>query len=107
MCIRDRRTTRWAQRCKNTLTREDQALFGIVQGGMYKDLRSMSVHDLVKMDFPGYAVGGLSVGEPKDLMYEILEHTVCQLPANKPRYLMGVGTPDCLVEGVLLSLIHI
>jgi len=95
------RTTRWAKRCKDTLTRKDQALFGIVQGGMYKDLRTMSVRDLVELDFPGYAVGGLSVGEPKDLMYEILEHTVCQLPKDKPRYLMGVGTPDCLVEGVM------
>lgn len=95
------RTTRWAKRCKDTLIREDQALFGIVQGGMYKDLRTMSVRDLVDLDFPGYAVGGLSVGEPKDLMYEILEHTVCQLPKEKPRYLMGVGTPDCLVEGVM------
>lgn len=95
------RTTRWAKRCKDTLTRKDQALFGIVQGGMYKDLRTMSVRDLAEFDFPGYAVGGLSVGEPKDLMYEILRHTVCQLPKDKPRYLMGVGTPDCLVEGVL------
>ena len=95
------RTTRWAERCKEAHTRPDQALFGIVQGGMYKDLRSMSVRDLVSLDFPGYAVGGLSVGEPKPLMYEILEHTVHQLPANKPRYLMGVGTPDCLVEGVM------
>jgi queuine tRNA-ribosyltransferase len=94
------RTTRWAKRCKDTLTRADQGLFGIVQGGMYKDLRTMSVNDLKEMDFPGYAIGGLSVGEPKDLMYEILEHTVCQLPKDKPRYLMGVGTPDCLVEGV-------
>ena len=94
------RTTRWAKRCKDTLTRTDQGLFGIVQGGMYKDLRTMSVNDLKEMDFPGYAIGGLSVGEPKDLMYEILEHTVCQLPKDKPRYLMGVGTPDCLVEGV-------
>lgn len=95
------RTTRWAKRCKDTLTREDQGLFGIVQGGMYKDLRTKSVEDLVALDFPGYAVGGLSVGEPKDMMYEILEHTVCQLPKDKPRYLMGVGTPDCLVEGVM------
>ena len=95
------RTTRWAKRCKDTLTREDQGLFGIVQGGMYKDLRTMSVNDLLELDFPGYAVGGLSVGEPKDMMYEILEHTVSQLPQTKPRYLMGVGTPDCLVEGVL------
>lgn len=96
-----KRTTRWAERCKNTLVRDDQALFGIVQGGMYKELRSMSVRDLVALDFPGYAVGGLSVGEPKEVMYEILEHTVCQLPKSKPRYLMGVGTPDCLVEGVM------
>ena len=95
------RTTRWAKRCKDTLTRDDQGLFGIVQGGMYKDLRTMSVNDLLELDFPGYAVGGLSVGEPKDLMYEILEHTVSQLPQTKPRYLMGVGTPDCLVEGVM------
>ena len=95
------RTTRWAQRCKDTMTSEQQGLFGIVQGGMYKDLRTRSVQELVAMDFPGYAVGGLSVGEPKELMYEMLEHTVSQLPQTKPRYLMGVGTPDCLVEGVL------
>ena len=95
------RTTRWAERCQKAHTRKDQALFGIVQGGMYKELRTRSAQDLVKMDFPGYAVGGLSVGEPKQLMYEMLEHTVPQLPQNKPRYLMGVGTPDCLVEGVM------
>jgi len=95
------RTTRWAERCQKAHTRKDQALFGIVQGGMYKDLRTMSAQDLVKMDFPGYAVGGLSVGEPKQLMYEMLEHTVPLLPQTKPRYLMGVGTPDCLVEGVM------
>lgn len=95
------RTTRWAERCQKAHTRKDQALFGIVQGGMYKDLRTMSAQDLVKMDFPGYAVGGLSVGEPKQLMYEMLEYTVPLLPQTKPRYLMGVGTPDCLVEGVM------
>lgn len=96
------RTTRWAERCLKAHTRtEDQALFGIVQGGMYKELRSRSAHELVELDFPGYAVGGLSVGEPKDLMYEILEHTVPLLPKHKSRYLMGVGTPDCLVEGVM------
>lgn len=95
------RTTRWAQRCKAALTREDQSLFGIVQGGMYKELRTQSARELMEFDFPGYAVGGLSVGEPKELMYEILDHTVRQLPIGKPRYLMGVGTPDCLVEGVL------
>lgn len=95
------RTTRWAARCQAVHTRKDQALFGIVQGGMFKDLRTMSVRDLIALDFPGYAIGGLSVGEPKELMYEMLEHTVPLLPAMKPRYLMGVGTPDCLVEGVL------
>ena len=94
------RTARWAERCKAAVTREDQGLFGIVQGGMYKDLRTESAKELVEMDFPGYAVGGLSVGEPKELMYDILEHTTQLLPENKPRYLMGVGTPDCFVEGV-------
>jgi queuine tRNA-ribosyltransferase len=94
------RTARWAERCRRAMTSEDQGLFGIVQGGMYKDLRTESVKQITNLDFPGYAVGGLSVGEPKELMYELLEHTVGQLPADKPRYLMGVGTPDCLVEGV-------
>jgi len=95
------RTTRWAKRCKAVHRREDQSLFGIVQGGMYKELRTMSAAQIVDMDFPGYAIGGLSVGEEKPLMYEMLEHTTPLLPANKPRYLMGVGSPDCLVEGVL------
>lgn len=94
------RTTRWAQRCKDVMTSPHQGLFGIVQGGMYKDLRTRSVQELVEMDFPGYAVGGLSVGEPKDLMVEILDHTVKQLPKHKPRYLMGVGTADYLLEAV-------
>ena len=94
------RTTRWAQRCKNTLVRNDQGLFGIVQGGMYQDLRERSVRELAEMDFPGYAIGGLSVGEPKEMMYDILAYTADALPQTKPRYLMGVGTPDCLVEGV-------
>ena len=98
------RTTRWAERCRKAHTRKDQALFGIVQGGMYKDLRTMSARDLVSLDFPGYAIGGLSVGEPKPLMYEMLEHTVPLLPQNKPRYLMGVGTPDCLLEGVMYGI---
>ncbi|HMM21200.1 MAG TPA: tRNA guanosine(34) transglycosylase Tgt [Selenomonadales bacterium] len=98
------RTTRWAERCLSAHTRKDQALFGIVQGGMHKDLRTKSARDLVAMDFPGYAVGGLSVGEPKPLMYEMLEHTLPELPAGKPRYLMGVGTPDCLVEGVMYGI---
>ena len=94
-------TLRWAQRCKDTMTNPNQGLFGIVQGGMYKDLRIECANRLVDMDFPGYAVGGLSVGEPKELMYEMLDITLEHLPQNKARYLMGVGTPDCLVEGVI------
>lgn len=94
------RTTRWAERCKNAQTRIDQGLFAIIQGGMYPDLRRESANQLVPMDFPGYAVGGLSVGEPAELMYEMLEATVPLLPKNKPRYLMGVGTTDYLIEGV-------
>lgn len=96
------RTTRWLGRCveahKNT---ESQALFGIVQGGMYKDLREQSAAQVLQYDLPGYAVGGLSVGEPKELMYEVLDYTTPLLPEDKPRYLMGVGTPDCLFEGVI------
>jgi queuine tRNA-ribosyltransferase len=96
------RTTRWAKRCKDAHTNTDmQALFGIVQGGMYRDLREQSAAEIVALDFPGYAIGGLSVGEPKPLMYEVLEYTVPLLPKNKPRYLMGVGSPDDLLEGVL------
>ncbi|CAH8708478.1 tRNA guanosine(34) transglycosylase Tgt [Paenibacillus thiaminolyticus] len=94
------RTTRWAERCLNSHARpHDQALFAIIQGGMYEDLRIQSAKDLTSMDFPGYAIGGLSVGEPKPLMYEVLETTVPLLPDSKPRYLMGVGSPDALVEG--------
>lgn len=94
------RTTRWAERCLKAHARpHDQALFAIVQGGMYNDLREQSAKDLTSMDFPGYAIGGLSVGEPKHLMYGALDHTVPFLPANKPRYLMGVGSPDALIEG--------
>lgn len=95
------RTTRWAKRCKDHHKNTDnQALFGIVQGGMYKELRKKSAEDLVAMDFPGYAVGGLSVGEPKDIMVDILDYTTDFLPEDKPRYLMGVGTPDYLFEAV-------
>ncbi|MBP5781121.1 MAG: tRNA guanosine(34) transglycosylase Tgt [Clostridia bacterium] len=95
-------TTRWAERCLKAHTdTERQSLFGIVQGGMYADLRKISAQDLVSMDFPGYAIGGLSVGEPAPLMYEILEETVPLLPDNKARYLMGVGTPDYLIEGAI------
>lgn len=95
------RTHRWAQRCKEHHTREDQALFGIVQGAFYKDLRIESAKTLSDMDFIGYGIGGLSVGEPKPIMYEMLEEMIPYMPAHKPRYLMGVGTPDCLIEGVL------
>lgn len=96
------RTTRWAERCKKAHKNiEKQALFGIVQGGIYKDLREKSAKDLVNMDFPGYAIGGLSVGEPKDLMCDILEFTTQFLPKDKPRYLMGVGSPDYLIEAAL------
>ncbi len=95
-------TTRWAERCMKAHTdTERQSLFGIVQGGMYADLRKISAKDLVSMDFPGYAIGGLSVGEPAPLMYEMLEETVPLLPDNKARYLMGVGTPDYLIEGAI------
>ncbi len=95
------RTHRWAERCKTHHTREDQGLFGIVQGAFYKDLRVESAKALAAMDFPGYGIGGLSVGEPKPVMYEMLDEIRPYMPENKPRYLMGVGTPDCLIEGVL------
>ncbi len=95
------RTHRWARRCKDYHTREDQALFGIVQGAFYKDLRIESAKTLSDMDFIGYGIGGLSVGEPKPIMYEMLEEMMPYMPTGKPRYLMGVGTPDCLIEGVL------
>jgi queuine tRNA-ribosyltransferase len=96
------RTTRWAKRCKDSFENtENQALFGIVQGGMFRDLREQSAKELVELDFPGYSIGGLSVGESKDLMYEVLDYTTPLLPKNKPRYLMGVGSPDALIEGVI------
>jgi len=93
---------RWAQRCKEEFARLENpnALFGIVQGGMYEHLREESLAALVEMEFPGYAVGGVSVGEPKPEMLRIMAHTPHRLPADKPRYLMGVGTPEDLVEGV-------
>ncbi|HOM03014.1 MAG TPA: tRNA guanosine(34) transglycosylase Tgt [Acetivibrio sp.] len=96
------RTTRWAERCKKAHQNpEKQALFGIVQGGMYKDLRKQSAYELLELDFPGYAIGGLSVGEPAEEMYEMLDVTVPLLPEDKPRYLMGVGSPDYLIEGAI------
>ncbi len=93
---------RWAQRCQAEFARLENpnALFGIVQGGMFEHLRQESLDALVEMNFPGYAVGGVSVGEPKEDMHRIMAHTPHRLPAHKPRYLMGVGTPEDLVEGV-------
>ncbi|MGH8830096.1 MAG: tRNA guanosine(34) transglycosylase Tgt [Polaromonas sp.] len=93
---------RWAKRCMSEFERLENpnALFGIVQGGMYENLRQESLDALVELDLPGYAVGGVSVGEPKEEMQRIMAHTPHRLPAHKPRYLMGVGTPEDLVEGV-------
>jgi queuine tRNA-ribosyltransferase len=96
------RTTRWAKRCKEAHKNTDkQALFGIIQGGTYADLRVQSAKEIIDIDFPGYAIGGLSVGEPAELMYEMLDVTVPLMPADKPRYLMGVGSPDYLIEGTI------
>ncbi len=96
------RTTRWLERCVKAHTRPyDQALFGIVQGGMYRELREQSAKEITSLDLPGYAIGGLSVGEPKAMMDEVLDYTVPLLPANKPRYLMGVGSPDALIDGAI------
>jgi queuine tRNA-ribosyltransferase len=93
---------RWAARCKAEFERLENpnALFGIVQGGMFETLREASIDALAAMDLPGYAIGGVSVGEPKDEMRRIVAHTPQRLPAHKPRYLMGVGTPEDLVDGV-------
>lgn len=93
-------THQWAERCLQAKTRSDQALFGIIQGGIYPELRQRSVEFLASLDFPGYAIGGLSVGETKDETLSILEFVDDLLPENKPRYLMGVGSPEDLVTGV-------
>ena len=98
------RTTRWAARCKEAHTTENQGLFGIIQGGFYKDLREQSAKDLISLDFPGYAIGGISVGEPKEEFLDILRYTTPLMPENKPRYLMGVGTPDYLIEASLAGI---
>jgi len=95
------RTTRWAARCREAQQRTDQALFGILQGGIDPGARERSAQGLLPLDFPGYAIGGLSVGEHPDLMYSTLDFTVPLLPADRPRYLMGVGRPIDLIEGVL------
>ncbi len=93
-------THAWAERCVKAKTRKDQALFGIIQGGIHPELRARSVDYLSSLDFPGYAIGGLSVGESKSETQSILELVDAQLPENKPRYLMGVGSPEDLVNGV-------
>ena len=98
------RTTRWAERCKIAHTTTNQGLFGIIQGGFYKDLRKISADDLIAMDFPGYAIGGISVGEPKEDFLDILRYTTPIMPENKPRYLMGVGTPDYLIEAAIAGI---
>jgi len=94
------RTTRWAERCLDSKRRRDQALYGIVQGGSFMELRRQSADALTAMGFEGYAIGGLSLGEPKDTTYSIVAETAKLLPQDKPRYLMGVGSPEDLVEGV-------
>jgi len=98
-----RRTARWAERCKNTHRREDQALFGIVQGGLFPDLREESLNRTVEIGFPGYAVGGLSVGEPRQQMLETLSTTAPKLPPDKPRYFMGIGDPVGILEVIALG----
>ena len=99
-------SARWARRCVDEFARGENpnALFGIVQGGMFERLRDESLASLVELDLPGYAIGGLSVGEPKEDMRRVLQHTAPKLPAHKPRYLMGVGTPEDLVEGVTVGI---
>ncbi len=93
-------TSRWARRCKEAKNRNDQALFGIVQGGMYPDLRERSIHDLCEAGFDGYALGGLSVGEENAVMYEIMDSCSPHLPEGSPRYVMGIGTPEDLIEAI-------
>src|SRR5512135_1068750 len=95
-----RRTHLWAERCKRAQTRSDQALFGIVQGGVFHDLREQSARYLIDLDFPGYAIGGLAVGETKEQMHAVLDQLNPILPADKPRYLMGVGTAEDFFEAV-------
>ncbi len=95
------RTLRWAKRGKEAHANDKQALFGIVQGGEFEDLRAYSAQELVKMDFPGYSIGGTSVGESKETMYKMIDYAIKYLPLEKPRYLMGVGSTDAILEGVL------
>ncbi len=95
------RTIRWAKRGKEAHTRKDQALFGIVQGGEFEDLRKFSAIETVKLDFPGYAIGGTSIGEPKDVFLKMVDYSVPYLPKDKPRYLMGIGSIDMILEGIM------
>ena len=95
------RTLRWAKRCKDAHKNEMQSMFGIVQGGEFEDLRKYSAEETVKMDFDGYSIGGTSVGEGKDTMYKMIDYAIKYLPENKPRYLMGVGEPTDIFEGVM------
>jgi queuine tRNA-ribosyltransferase len=94
------RTHRWAERCRQAQQRHDQALYAIVQGGVFAEFRRQSAGYLTSLDFPGYAIGGLSLGEPKKVTFAMVEETVALLPENKPRYLMGVGSPEDIVEAV-------
>jgi queuine tRNA-ribosyltransferase len=96
-------TSRWAERCREHFAGGEQALFGIVQGGVYPDLREKSVHDLVRLGFDGYALGGLAVGEDRDTRLHIIRETIQMLPEDRPVYLMGVGAPEDLVESVALG----
>ena len=99
------RTTRWAMRCKNAHKRPDeQALFGIIQGGFYKDLRKQSLDSLVELDLPGYAIGGIAIGEPKEEYLDILRYLTPLMPADKPRYMMGIGSPDYLIEAAIAGI---
>ncbi len=95
-----KRTTDWAKRCKESHNNENQALFGIIQGNVYKELRERSAKEIIDLDFPGYGIGGLSVGESAEIMYEVLDYTTPLMPKHKPRYLMGVGAPENIVEGI-------
>jgi queuine tRNA-ribosyltransferase len=94
------RTRRWAERCMKAWKRHELSLFGIVQGGLFADLRTHSAESLVGLGFPGYAIGGLSIGEAKEVTYEMVDNTIIYLPEDKPRYLMGVGAPEDILEGV-------
>ena len=94
------RTHQWAERCQKCQKRSDQALYAIVQGGIFSELRRQSAEYLTRLEFPGYAIGGLSLGEPKRVTLAMVEETVALLPENKPRYLMGVGSPEDLLESV-------